>query len=416
MIDSSLPLRCGLTLPNRLAKSALSEQLGDADAGPSERLIRLYERWGRSGLGLISTGNVMVDRRALGEPANVVVEDSRHGTALSAWAEASKAGGSLAIVQINHPGRQSPRTLSPRPVAPSAVGLQGMGGVFSRPRALTVTEIDALVDRFAETARIVTAAGFDGVQLHGAHGYLISQFLSPLVNQREDAYGGDAVRRRRFLLDLVAATREAIGPDRILSVKLNSADFQRGGFSEEESRLVAAELDAAGIDLLEISGGTYEKAAMVGVVQRDSTRAREAYFLDFAEKLRSEVSLPLWVTGGFRTRAGMDEALASGAVDVIGLGRPLCVDPDFPRRLLAGEVSTVAGITPKRVGVRKLDAMAETVWYTTQLWRMGSGKEPALSTPAAVGVGHYLLAGQLPAVLNAGLNAGPLGKLRRIVR
>lgn len=175
---------------------------------------------------------------------------------------------------------------------------------------------------------------------------------------------------------------------------------------------MAAELDAAGIDLLEISGGTYEKAAMVGVVQGDSTRAREAYFLDFAEKLRSEVSLPLWVTGGFRTRAGMDEALASGAVDVIGLGRPLCVDPDFPRRLLAGEVSTVAGITPKRVGVRKLDAMAETVWYTTQLWRMGAGKEPALSTPAAVGVGHYLLAGQLPAVLNA----GPLGRLTRIIR
>jgi len=409
MIESPLQLACGTTLPNRLAKSALSEQLGDRDAGPSGKLIRLYERWGRSGLGLISTGNVMVDRKALGEPANVVVEDDRHHEALARWAAAAQAGGARAIVQVNHPGRQSPRTLSPHPVAPSAVGLAGTAGVFSRPRALTVPEIDALVRRYATTARIVTEAGFDGIQLHGAHGYLISQFLSPLVNQRTDEYGGDVVRRRRFLLELVGAARDAIGPHRILSVKINSADFQRGGFSEDESILVAHELEKAGVDLLEISGGTYEKAAMMGVVQRDSTRAREAYFLEFAEKLRAETSLPLWVTGGFRTRAGMTEALESGAVDVIGLGRPLAVDPEFPGRLLSGTVDEVSSITPKRMGVKQLDGLAETVWYTTQLWRMGAGKEPAVSRPAAVGVGHYLLAGQLPAVLNA----GPLGRLTR---
>jgi 2,4-dienoyl-CoA reductase-like NADH-dependent reductase (Old Yellow Enzyme family) len=399
MIADSLTLPCGAVLPNRLAKSALSEQLGDREAGPSDRLVRLYERWGTGGSGLLATGNVMVDRTALGEPANVVVEDDRHRDALSAWARAAKAGGSVAIVQVNHPGRQSPRSLSPRPVAPSAVPLTGMGGVFSTPRALTVPEIEELVRRYAATARIVTDAGFDGVQLHGAHGYLISQFLSPHVNRRDDAYGGDAVRRRRFLLELVAATREAIGPHRVLSVKMNSADFQRGGFTEDESIPVARDLADAGVDLLEISGGTYERAAMMGVVQRDSTRAREAYFLDFAERLRASVDVPLWVTGGFRTRAGMDDALTSGAVDVIGLGRPLAVDPAFPRRLLSGEVDRVDGVTPKRVGVRRLDGMAETVWYTTQLWRMGAGKEPATGRPAAVGVGHYLLAGQLPALV-----------------
>jgi len=411
VIDEPLPLACGVTLPNRLAKSALSEQLGDRHAGPSEKLIRLYERWGRSGLGLISTGNVMVDRRALGEPANVVVEDDRHADALARWAGAAKAGGAVAIVQVNHPGRQSPRTLSPRPVAPSAVGLSGMGGLFGRPRALTVPQIDELVRRYAATARIVTEAGFDGVQLHGAHGYLISQFLSPLVNHRSDAYGGDAARRRRFLLELVAATRDAIGPSRVLSVKLNSADFQRGGFSEDESILVAHELERAGVDLLEISGGTYERAAMMGLAQRESTRQREAYFLEFAERLRGSASIPLWVTGGFRSRDGMTDALWSGAVDVIGLGRPLAVDPEFPARLLAGEVDEVASITAKRMGVKQLDALAETVWYTTQLWRMGDGKEPATSRPAVVGVGHYLLAGQLPAVLNA----GPLRHLRRVL-
>ncbi|MBD8869358.1 NADH:flavin oxidoreductase/NADH oxidase family protein [Nocardioides donggukensis] len=398
MIADKLTLPCGAVLPNRLAKSALSEQLGDRAAGPSDRLLRLYERWGGSGCGLLATGNVMVDRSALGEPANVVVEDDRHGAALTEWARAAKAGGATAIVQVNHPGRQSPRSLSPRPVAPSAVPLTGMGGVFSTPRALTVAEIEALVRRYAATSRIVVEAGFDGVQLHAAHGYLISQFLSPRVNRRDDRYGGDPERRRSFLLELVAATREAIGRHRILSVKMNSADFQRGGFSEDESILVARDLADAGVDLLEISGGTYEKAAMMGLTQRDSTRAREAYFLEFAERLRAEVDIPLWVTGGFRSRTGMDQALSSGAVDVIGLGRPLAVDPEFPRRLLAGEVDRVAELTPKRVGVRKLDGMAETVWYTTQLWRMGDGKEPATQRHAALGVAHYLLAGQLPAL------------------
>lgn len=400
MIDESLALPCGAVLPNRLAKSALSEQLCDRDHAPGDRLVRLYERWGAGGLGLISTGNVMVDGRSLGEPANVVVEDDRHHEQLALWAKAAQSGGARAIVQVNHPGRQSPRSLSPRPVAPSAVGMEGMFGAFARPRALTVAEIEDLVTRYATTARVVTDAGFDGVQLHGAHGYLISQFLSPLVNKRDDEYGGDAARRRRFLLELVAATRAAIGSDRILSVKLNSADFQKGGFSEDESILVAQALREAGVDLLEISGGTYEKAAMMGVTQRESTRTREAYFLEFAEKLRAEVDLPLWVTGGFRSREGMTEALASGAVDVIGLGRPLAVEPDFPRRLLAGEVDRIESITPKRVGTRKLDGMAETVWYTTQLWRMGDGKDPAVDRPAAVGMGHYLLKGQLPGMVN----------------
>jgi len=277
--------------------------------------------------------------------------------------------------------------------------MKGMAKMFSTPRALEVSEIQELVRRFATTARVVTEAGFDGVQLHGAHGYLVSQFLSPLVNQRDDEYGGDAARRRAFLLDLVMACRDAIGSDRILAVKLNSADFQRGGFAEDESIDVAHELYAAGVDLLEISGGTYEKAAMMGVTQRASTAEREAYFLDFAERLRADCSIPLMVTGGFRSREGMESALASGAVDVIGLGRPLAVDPEFPARLLAGETDRVEHINPKRVGLRKLDGLAETVWYTTQLWRMGAGKEPAVGRPAALGVGHYVVAGQLPAVV-----------------
>ena len=400
MIETSLTLPCGVTLPNRLAKSALSEQLGTIGShAPDGRLVKLYARWAQGGSGLLVTGNVMVDRRALGEPANVVVEDDRDLEALSAWAAAAKSDGAVALVQVNHPGRQSPRSLSPRPVAPSAIGLKGMGGAFAVPRELTVAEIQDLVARYAETARVCVEAGFDGVQLHGAHGYLISQFLSPLANQRTDQYGGSTENRARFLLEIAAATRAAIGADKVLSVKLNSADFQRGGFSEDESIVVAKALEAAGVDLLEISGGTYEVGAMMGVTKRESTRQREAYFLDFAERLRGEVSLPLMVTGGFRTKEGMDEAIATGAVDVIGLGRPLAVDPDFPRLLLAGKRSEVAGMEPRSIGIRKLDAMAEVVWYTTQLWRMGRGKEPAITKPSAVGVGEYVVKSQLPAVV-----------------
>lgn len=400
MIETSLALPCGVKLPNRLAKSALSEQLGTIGLhAPDERLVRLYRRWAQGGPGLLVTGNVMVDRRALGEPANVVVEDDRDLEALVAWAAAAKSEGAVAIVQVNHPGRQSPRSLSPRPVAPSAIGLKGMGGAFAVPRALTVEEIADLVGRYAETARVCVEAGFDGVQLHGAHGYLISQFLSPLANQRTDQYGGSAENRRRFLMELVAATRAAIGDDKVLSVKLNSADFQRGGFSEDESILVAKALEEAGVDLLEISGGTYEVGAMMGVTQRESTRQREAYFLEFAERLRGQVSLPLMVTGGFRTAAAMSAAIESGAVDVIGLGRPLAVDPDFPRLLLAGKSSEVAGMEPRTIGVRKLDAMAEVVWYTTQLWRMGRGLEPAVTKSSIVGVGEYVVKSQVPAVI-----------------
>ncbi|HSV41505.1 MAG TPA: NADH:flavin oxidoreductase/NADH oxidase family protein [Nocardioidaceae bacterium] len=393
MIDAPIELPCGATLPNRLAKAALSEQLGDARHAPSDQLIRLYQRWSNSGAGLLITGNVMVDRNAIGEPANVVVEGRRDLDRLRRWARSAKAGGATVIVQVNHPGRQVPVNVSRRPVAPSAIPMKGMMGAFATPRALTVKEIHEIQDRFARTSKVLVAAGFDGVQLHGAHGYLISQFLSPLANQRTDEYGGDPVNRRRFLMELVEKTREAIGPDKILSVKINSADFQRGGFTEDESLDVARELDRAGIDLLEISGGTYEQAAMMGVVRRESTRQREAYFLDFAERLRSEVALPLMVTGGFRTRVGMDEALDSGAVDVIGLGRPLAVQPEAPCQLLSGEVKSLDALTEKRVGVRKLDALAETVWYTTQMWRMGRGKDPATTRPAALGVSHYFLGG-----------------------
>ncbi|MPY99073.1 MAG: NADH:flavin oxidoreductase [Actinophytocola sp.] len=372
-------LPCGVTLPNRIAKAALSEGLGGKRNAPSPRLRRLYERWSTSGAGLLITGNVMVGYDAIGEPGNVVVTDDRDNAALSAWAAAATANGAHAWVQINHPGRQVPRTLSSQPVAPSAVGVDLPGGTFATPRALAHDEIVDLVRRFATTVKTVVAAGFTGVQIHAAHGYLISQFLSPLANKRTDDWGGTPEKRRRFLLEVVREVRAAIGDDVPLGVKLNSADFQRGGMTEDESLQVVLELAEAGIDLLEISGGTYESAAMMGVSAepvKESTRKREAYFLDYAERVRAATSLPLMLTGGFRTAEGMASALSSGAVDVVGLGRPLALEPDLPARLLSG-ATAASDVQPRRIGVRVLDSAAELSWHTVQLWRMGDGKDPA---------------------------------------
>ena len=389
----------GTVLPNRIAKAALSECLAGPDFSPGRQIKRLYSRWADSGQGLTITGNVMIDRRAIGEPGNVVVEDERHLDDLREWAEIVKSAGAVGLVQINHPGRQSPRTLSRHPVAPSAVAVPGMAGSFAAPRALTSTEIDDLIKRYATTARIVTEAGFDGVQIHGAHGYLVSQFLSPLSNQRTDAWGGTPEKRRRFVLEIVRAMRAEIG-DKTLSIKLNSADFQKGGFGEDESLEVVHALAEEGIDLLEISGGTYSSAAMLGVDPslKESTRKREAYFLDYALRARAELpDLPLMLTGGFRSAEAMNEAVTSGAVDIVGLGRPLTLEPDAPGELIAGSVDRT-NVAVRRSGIRLVDSLTELTYYTVQMWRMGDGKEPNPKAHPAQNVGRYMLKHGIDAV------------------
>lgn len=288
-------------------------------------------------------------------------------------------------MQINHPGRQgNPVTTEGRTVAPSAVGLDIPG--IPAPRTLTDEEIVDIVERFATTAAVAERAGFDGVEIHGAHGYLIGQFLSPHTNRRTDRWGGSIENRARFLLEVVARVRERVSPAFAVGLKLNSADFQRGGFEEGESRAVIAMLATSGLDLLEISGGSYESPAMVGKGVAASTVAREAYFLEYAATVRELAgAVPLAVTGGFRTRAAMDAALASGACDVIGLGRPTATDPDAARGLLDGTVSTLTSANtsvpvPRGLGsrraVRTVDGVLDLQWHTDQLHRMGAGLDP----------------------------------------
>lgn len=372
-LASPFSLPGGATIKNRLVKAAMSEQLAAVNGAPTESLERLYARWARGGAGMLITGNVMIDYRSIGEPRNVVVENERDLPILRRWAEAAKANDTMAIVQLNHPGRQSFVGLSSRVVAPSAIATTAPG--TAKPRALTSDEILELVSRFANTARIVVAAGFDGVQLHSAHGYLLNQFLSPAVNRRDDEWGGDADRRRRFLIEVTRAVREAIGPNRILSIKLNSSDFQRGGFTEQESLDVIAHLSTESIDLLEISGGTYEAPAMAGS-HAESTRRREAYFLDFAESVRDITTVPLMVTGGFRTGVGMTDAITNGATDLIGLARPLALEPELPAALLHDYCTAQSSFHLKPFGVKKLDAIADLYWTQHQLQLIGTGKDP----------------------------------------
>ena len=378
LLSSPLPLRHGPVLPNRIAKAAMSENLGTDDGAPTSALVELYRTLARGGAGLLISGNVVVARAGRTEPNNVVLTDERHLELLKDWASAVRPTGTRLWMQISHAGRQAARIVTRRPVAPSAVPLRGMAGMFAPPRPLEEPEILALIDRFARAAALAHAAGFDGVQIHGAHGYLVSQFLSPLTNRRDDAWGGSLDGRMRFLLSIVRAVRAATSTEFSVGVKLNSADFQRGGFSIEDSMRVAEALEAEGVDLLEISGGTYERAAMVGASQngeRASTRAREAYFVEYAERMRECVRLPLMVTGGFRTRVGMLEARASGAVDVIGLARPIAVEPDLPARLLTGEAEEARELR-LGVGLRRIDDLLEVSWYQRQLQRMGRGLSP----------------------------------------
>jgi len=377
-LGEPLTLPCGAVLPNRICKAAMTEGLADRLNRATERHVRLYERWGRSGAGMLLTGNVQVDRRYLERPGNVAWDGNGGMEELRAFAVAAKSGGAPAWMQLGHAGRQTPRRVSDRPVAPSAVPLALPEKLFAPPRALEAEEIAEIPGRFAAAADAAQEAGFDGIQIHAAHGYLISEFLSPLANKRTDRWGGPLENRARLLLDSVVAVRAAVGTDFPVCVKLNSSDFQKGGFTHAECLEVVRWLGEAGIDLLEISGGNYEQPALIGVGGEDdstpvkrSTREREAYFLDFAQSVREVATMPLMVTGGFRSRTVMEAALDDGACDMIGIARPMCVEWDLPARLLDGSVD--AGIAFER---RIEPAKAQMHWFYWQLFRMGDGKDP----------------------------------------
>ena len=348
LFSQSLELPCGAVLPNRLSKAAMTEGLATADGLPTAEVARLYGLWSDGGAGMLLSGNIIVDKDHLERPGNVVIDrppSEEMQEALKRWADAATRNGNHFWAQISYAGRQTQKLFNTNPKSPSAVKLGLPGGQFGEPVVLTSVEIEEIIVRFGICAAAVKKAGFTGVQIHAAHGYLLSQFLSPRSNLRTDEYGGDLANRARVLLAVVASVRAAVGPDFPVAVKLNSADFQKGGFAFEESLQVAQWLQEASIDLIEISGGTYEQPKLLGLSGMEeeekqnvaeSTLMREAYFVDFAVAMGEKVNVPLMVTGGFRQRAAMEQALQSGSADVIGLGRPMCVMTDAPNQLING--------------------------------------------------------------------------------
>lgn len=409
IFNKTISLPCGAVLSNRFAKAAMTEGLAGRLGVPGEELCRLYKIWSDGGAGMLLSGNIMVDRHHLERPGNVVIDrppDLEMRQALKRWANSATRKGNHFWAQISHAGRQTQKMVNAKPKAPSAVKLALPGGQFGEPVELNCGEIEDIISRFGICAAAVKEAGFTGVQVHAAHGYLLSQFLSPRSNRRTDEFGGALANRARPLLAIIEEIRSTVGPDYPISVKLNSADFQKGGFAFEDSLQVAKWLEAASVDLIEISGGTYEQPKLLGIDGMEeeenqnipaSTLMREAYFVDFAMAMRKELKIPLMVTGGFRQSIAMKQAIESGGADVIGLGRPMCVMTDAPNQLLNGidelpRYESQLALFPKWLSwltklkiLRTVSSFAVQYWYYGQIDSLGrTGKaDPDLSVWAA---------------------------------
>ncbi|WP_404951334.1 NADH:flavin oxidoreductase/NADH oxidase family protein [Streptomyces sp. ARC12] len=381
---SPLHLRSGRVLKNRIAKAAMEENMAGDGQVPDEQLFTLYRRWAAGGTGLLITGNVMVHAEALTGPAGVVLDQNAPLKPFTEWAEAGKSGGGAIWMQINHPGRQIASAMPGVVWGPSDIGvsLGKHSSRFGRPTAMTAQQIEDTVTRYAVTAHRAEKAGFDGVEIHAAHGYLLSQFLSPLVNKRTDHWGGSLENRARMLLDIVKAVRAAVSPSFAVAVKLNSADFQRGGFDAEDARQVIEMLEPLGVDLVELSGGSYESPAMTGRAADTRTQAREAYFLDLARDLVKSSPIPLMLTGGITRRRTAERVLDSG-VAVIGMGTALAVTPDLPDRWRRSREAD-RHMRPVNWSDKALASAASMAQVRHQMRRLARGVNPRPGTHPAI--------------------------------
>ena len=406
ILKSKLILPCGKTLKNRICKSALTERIAEGSNLVNQKHLNLYEKWAEGNVGTVLTGNVQVDKRYLESAGNVAIEKSNYKDQielLKKWTEVGTKNNTNLWMQISHAGRQTPGDLNMKPVAPSDVGLKIPGRKYGTPKPLTNEEIEDVIERFIFTAKVAHDTGFTGIQIHSAHGYLMSEFLSPDINKRDDEWGGSLENRSRILLRIINGCRKALGDNYPISVKLNSADFQKGGFSAEDSSKVASMLSEAKIDLLEISGGTYEQPRLLGLdtvsinpkrseIRKESTIAREAYFLAYTEEIKKVIDIPLMVTGGFRSRLAMETAINQGACEIVGIGRPLCSDPLSVKKLLDRSIDVLPTFektlsigpgwlsqgSPFRL-IQALNAFGIQSWFYSQIRRISEGLSPDLS-------------------------------------
>ena len=383
-VFTEFQLRSGVCLKNRFVKAAMEENLADANQLPSQALFNLYQSWSKGGVGLIITGNVMVDRYAMTGPGGVVLEKDTPLEAFEKWAQQAQLNNTKVVMQINHPGRQVFKRMGGKVLSPSEVALN-MGkhsGLFETPKAMSEQEIKDVIKRFVNTALQAKKAGFDGVEIHAAHGYLLSQFLSPLTNKRDDDWGGSIQNRSRLLINIVKQVKEACGEKFILSVKLNSADFQRGGFDIDDASFVINELAPFNLDFIELSGGSYEAPAMQGKSGDDRTLAREAYFLEFAKKLVSESSTPLMVTGGIK-RLAVAQSVVDAGMSLVGLASALAYSPDLIERWLK-EPDYIGQIPNVSWRDKTLSGLANMALVKRQLRRLGANKTSLANASALV--------------------------------
>ena len=403
LMNQSFALPCGQLVKNRVCKAAMTERIAKGNNLAHQGHANLYDRWADGDMGILLTGNVQVDRRNLEGPANVVIDQNNYKDqydALKAWSAAGTKNNTQFWMQISHAGRQTPGEINSSPLAPSNIGLKIPGKNYGTPTPMTEEDILDVIDRFVFTAKIAKETGFTGVQFHSAHGYLLSEFLSPDINNRTDAWGGSIENRARLHLEIINTCRKEVGEDFPISIKLNSADFQKGGFTADESIQVAQMFENAGVDIIEISGGTYEQPKLIGVddltinpkrseQRKESTIAREAYFLEYAQDIRKAVSFPLMVTGGFRTREGIEDALQSNVCQIVGIGRPLCADPYCVKKMIAGELevlpsfektlslgpSILSPSSPLTI-IKVINAFGAMAWFYQQIKNMAKGLMP----------------------------------------
>ena len=406
ILKEQITLPCGAKIKNRICKAAMTERIAFSNNFTNQRHLNLYKKWADGDIGILLTGNVQVDKDHLEGPANVCIEEKSYSEQLPLlrkWAEEGTRNNTHLWMQISHAGRQTPGEINQSPKAPSSIQLKIPGRNYGIPSVLTTEEIQEIIKKFTFVAKIARETGFSGIQIHSAHGYLLSEFLSPDINLREDEWGGTVENRSRIHVEIIKSIRQEVGEDFPISVKMNSADFQKGGFSPEDSIQVAKIVESAGVDNIEISGGTYEQPRLLGLdnvsinpdrseTRKESTIAREAYFLEYADKIKKNIQIPLMVTGGFRTKQGMEDAIKSGACEIVGVGRPLCANPYAIKEMFEGKTDhlpiyektlslgpwILSPSSPFRL-IQALNAFGAQAWFYQQIKRMGDNKLPDLS-------------------------------------
>lgn len=325
----------GIDIENRIVRSATYEKRADVDGFVTDALIEFYKELVKGGVGLIITGNALVHISGRSVSQMICIHNNHYIDKLKRLTEAVHKLDGKIIIQLVHGGRQCfPALLGGlQPIAPSEVYDPS---IKITPREMTNEEIWEIIEAFGDAARRAMYAGFDGVQIHGAHGYLINEFLSPHTNRRDDYWGGDEERRFHFMEEVYKAMRKEVGDNYPILIKINADDFIEGGLRPEESLRIAKRLEQSGIDAIEVSGGMYEsgiKTAQLNILKEE----QEAYFRDSARLFKSNLNVPVILVGGIRSKAVAEDILQKGAADLISISRPLIREPDLPNKFKEGK-------------------------------------------------------------------------------